>query len=120
MKMKMELIRKLLIYFQDNLPENFSERSDFINISNYTKEEIIYHVALLKDKGYIDAKCFYESNLEICDVRRLTFDGNQLLGLMKDQRTWGILRTALKDTIVVLPLLAPYIAPLVPKLLGLP
>jgi hypothetical protein len=57
MKMDMELIRKLLIYIQDNIEIDGFDRSDTIKIEGYSKEQIIYHVALLNDNGYIQATC---------------------------------------------------------------
>jgi hypothetical protein len=120
MKMDMNLIRELLIYFEQNLNGGDYELASTITIPKYTSEQILYHVPLLIDGGYIDYKDLSRGAIRDFWITRLTLEGHQFLGLIRDNRTWGILKTVLKDTLVALPLLAPYIAPLVPKLLGIP
>jgi hypothetical protein len=120
MKMNMGLIRDLLIYFQDNLDlDSGPIYAREITIKKYTTDQIMNHVALLIDAGYIDYADASAMDHHDYFVRRLTFEGHQFLALIEDKHVFEILGKVLKGTLAALPVLSPYIQPYIPQLLGL-
>lgn len=117
MKMNMHLVRDLLVYLETfNLNE--AENAKEIQLKNYTNDEIVYHIALLVEGGYIDAVDVSSMSGVNFIIKRLTFDGHQFLALMQDKHLYEILGKVLKGTINALPVLLPYIQPYIPQLLG--
>ena len=89
MKRDMDLIRRLLLY----LEEKQSSRPEAnVCVQGYSKEEIVYHLALMAQAGYID----YEAFGSISNPNRLievvpgslTWEGHELLETMRDAEIW--------------------------------
>ncbi len=121
MKMDMDLIRDLLIYFENTLKVGGDfELASSIRIPEYTNEQIMYHIPLLIDGGYIEViniGTMYERDFWI---KRLTLDGHQLLELIKNDTFWNHVKDAFeKIGLETIPTVIPIVAPRILNMLGL-
>lgn len=84
MKRDFELLRKLLLDIE----------GDVVDISSYSKEQILYHKALLLEAELADGlKPHYSSReySEIPDrviIRRLTWEGHNFIDAIRDEGRW--------------------------------
>ena len=88
MKRDMELIRQILFNVENKIDNVVIEN---LEVSDYDKEEIAYHCALLYEAGLIS---YYEGEYadgEICDfiIGRLTWDGHELLDKIREDTVWN-------------------------------
>ena len=81
MKRDMDLIRTILQRI---------ESDQDLTIEGYGSEEILYHIALLKDAGFIDASLATGESGQIVGaaVQRLTWDGHGFLDAARDDTLW--------------------------------
>jgi len=81
MKRDMDLIRKILQRI---------EADQDLNLDDYSTEEICYHVALLKDAGFLEAFLSTGESGDITgvSVTRLTWQGHDFLDATRDDTLW--------------------------------
>jgi len=94
MKRDMDLVRKILFeveklpHFDKKLPRGVKIHNE-IHIDGYTKEEIAYHIALLKEADLIDAKHIgTQHNKDFWKPIRLTWEGHEFLDAARDNTRW--------------------------------
>ncbi len=104
MKMKPELLRKILIWVEKSLPDGnkLYEATD-ITIPHYTQEEINLHVDLLMDGGY-----FHTTDNRL--IFRLSLNGYQLLDMIRKDTVWKKVQKSLADIgMQAIPVLIPIV-----------
>jgi hypothetical protein len=87
MKRDMDLIRKILLK---------QEGEEAVNLSEYTQDQINYHIVLLIEVGFLDGKIMYSSRGrqfggKIPDktyVTRITWAGHEFLDQARNNTTW--------------------------------
>jgi hypothetical protein len=88
MKRDLQLIRKILLEIEDksdghsivSLPETRKE---------YTNDQIQYHLKLLSDAGYIEAKDASASNDLVIFPITLTWEGHEFIDEARDEKIWN-------------------------------
>ena len=84
MKRDFELLRKLLLDIE----------GDVVDVSSYSKEQILYHKALLLEAGLADGPKAHYSSREFSDIpdrviiRRLTWEGHNFIDAIRDEGRW--------------------------------
>lgn len=88
MVLKHDCVRKTLLYLENNLMlDSFISTQD-MTIDNYSKEDIVYTIKMLKNAGYINAQfCGYDDQ-QIYYVSSLTWNGHQFLDNIRDNTVW--------------------------------
>ena len=88
MVLKHDCVRKVLLYLEKTLTlDSFISTQD-IQINDYSKEDIIYTIKMLKDAGYVNAQfCGYDDQ-QIYYVSSLTWSGHQFLDNIRDNVVW--------------------------------
>jgi len=97
MKRDMELVRKLLLYIEENYKDEVL-RSPQINIEGYSRQEISYHLRLMADGGLInvlDSVALKDGTYD-CAIEGLTWRGHEFLDLVRDEGAWSNVKGALK------------------------
>jgi len=97
MKRDMELIRKLLIFF-DEKPE--PHHVQVPPIEAYDELAIKYHLVLLHDAGYLRCEVVKSSTSDrtIYVVPfDLTWEGHEFLDRIRDQHIWNEVRKQIRD-----------------------
>ncbi|GEO43270.1 hypothetical protein SAE02_74180 [Skermanella aerolata] len=90
MKRDMDLVRKLLFYFEDK--QSFSVDQN-VTIDGYSEDEIAYHLVLIAQAGFID----FEPQRSSSNPDRiykvypfgLTWKGHEFLENAKDENLWN-------------------------------
>jgi hypothetical protein len=122
MKLDTELIRDLLIYFEETLPDK--KRwvvASSIKLEGYTSHQIMSHIPLLLDCEYIKASSQSADNMTDYFISRLTMNGHQFLDLIRNDNLWKHIKTLLgKIGLEALPILTTYLMPIIKQQLGLP
>lgn len=85
MKLNNELIRDILIYIED-VTDGVKPVYKEIKIEGYTQSEIIYHLRLLTDGGYV-SQCQATIGNPIC-FKGLTWKGHEYLESIRDRYIW--------------------------------
>jgi hypothetical protein len=80
MERNKDLIKELLVYLELKTDGHTPIQAADIRISNYTTTEIVYHLHLLLDKKYIEARIAGVS----ISVTRLTYDGHDFLDTIRN------------------------------------
>ena len=89
MKLEMDLIRGILLWCNDNLPEN-SIASSEIAISGFTKNQITFHIRLLADEGFIKVIDAGSNGDRFgCIPVHLTMRGYEFLESTKNDTIWN-------------------------------
>lgn len=96
-KRDMELIRKLLLHIEENTGGK-RLRSTEIELDDYEKDEIGYHLKLLIDAGFTDAICSTAARDEFpeCLIKGLTWVGHDFLDSVRNDGVWGHVKNAIK------------------------
>jgi predicted transcriptional regulator len=82
MKRDMDLIRNILL----ELEKKESATSWVtISIDGYTDDQVNYHIGLLSEAGFIEAKKYSDG---LCMVRNLTWKGHEFLENAKNDTIW--------------------------------
>jgi Hypothetical protein (DUF2513) len=99
MKLEPDLIRELLIYVETHATDPISELEEIV-IAGWTAATIQYHVILASEANFIVADI-----VEVPDgenekithisytVSRLTFQGHEFLGTVRDSKHWKAIKT---------------------------
>lgn len=65
-------------------------------IKGYDENTVSYHMLLLHEAGLIEARCQEHPNAGIfCLARRLTWEGHELLDVMRSKGLWSRIKTML-------------------------
>jgi hypothetical protein len=93
MKRDFELVRKLLIEL---------EGEDSVDLSPYTKEQVNYHKALIKEAGFAEGTIHYPSTHQtdvpdLAMLKRLTWEGHEFLDKAKNDTVWNKAKAIIKD-----------------------
>lgn len=83
MKRDMDLIRQILFKVEDAPDFNFPV---LLKITEYSEEEITYHVKLLAQAGYIDARSIGQDQWR---PLALTWQGCEFLDAARNDEHWG-------------------------------
>jgi hypothetical protein len=122
MNLEMDLIREILKWCNDNLPDNEKEYiTNEIDIPNFTVDQIDFHFKLLIDAGYINGTY----NIDLTDTfncipLHLTLGGYEFYESTKDDTIWnGMKDVAGKIGIQIITDAIPIFLQIVSKQLGL-
>ena len=81
MKRDMDLVREILIAIEE---ENLD-----LNDLEYDQDQIYLHVELMKEYGLVEAVIIrIRDIIEICSVKRLTWEGHDFLESARDESIW--------------------------------
>lgn len=94
MKRDLDLIRKILL-----AAESDSGQHNFVTlkIEGYTREEISYHVGLLKEAGLINAVVFSGDDQRTWYATGMTWQGNEFLDVIRNDTRWNKLKEMVKE-----------------------
>lgn len=89
MKRDLELIRKILLEIEEMDNDEKIRDSDII-IEGYSENEIVYHVKLLIEAGYLNGGLFSTIGVKRCPyiVKGLTWEGHDFIGMAKNDKVW--------------------------------
>ena len=98
MKRDMDLVRSILIQVEDAGAECESGCLEFMG---HSQAEVYYHIELMQQKGLIDAtvKRDWGGSIIYATITGLTWDGQDFLDSMRDDRVWSRSRKAIKETV---------------------
>ena len=87
MKRDMDLVRKILLHIEANQDGKIT-----LDIPDYPQEEIYSHVALMEEKGLVEATISRAvgslDRIEVCAVKRLTWEGHDFLDASRNDTLW--------------------------------
>lgn len=96
MKRDFDLIRKILLYVE----ENHKEGSLMINkLEDYDNQTLIFHCKLLKDQGLIKGRAleYLTPGNDEFQCFGLTYDGYEFLDKIRDINTWNKIKKYAKE-----------------------
>lgn len=96
MNLEPELIKEILEWSEQNLPEKEYFTASELKIKKYTSAQIIFHVGLLIDNKYIKAFDASADNRKDYLLLSLTMDGYQYLNLLKS-KAWNTAKALLHE-----------------------
>ena len=122
MKLDTDLIRKVLLWCEDKLPDKErSYQASEIEIKGYTSDQILYHVALLVDGEYLKVIDASAGSYKDYFIERLTYDGAQFLEIIKSNTVWKKFKEKAKELgLPTVQVILPILVDLLKKQLGLP
>lgn len=117
----MDLIRDILIWGENNLPEKCGFHTSKLIFPGFTSEEIGFHIKLLVDNGFIEAIDVRASGDKTSYLlNNLTWNGYDFLGAMKSDTVWNGMKEAAQSMgIQAIKLAFPIIVQLLAKQAGL-
>lgn len=97
MKRDIELVRKLLLYIEENFTYDVLH-SSLIELEGYSAQEIGYHLKLMADGGLIDTMGggSTDSRTYECGINGMTPYGHDFLDSVRDEGVWSNVKAALK------------------------
>jgi len=119
MKRDMDLIRKILLYIEENIyPHNPGE----VKIEGSSQYEVAYHLKLLDDAGLIFANDVSDSSGPDFIVLGLTWQGHEFIEAARDNKRWEKAKTTILKKVGSLSfsLLNEFLVKLMTSQLGLP
>lgn len=90
----MDLIRDILSYIEENISVNNPTN---VILSDYTTEEISYHLQLLDDAGMVRIKDESDSSGLDFWVYGLTWNGHEFLEAAKNKNIWETAKKYVKE-----------------------
>jgi hypothetical protein len=94
MKRDMELIRKILIYIQDNHDGGYetlkipTSEGSLPFLEGYNFNTLIYHLDLLFNAGLVKKLGDDEAALGLFEIEGLTWQGHEFLDAIRDETVW--------------------------------
>ena len=89
MKLNVDCIRDLLLYFEENLDPNDSYQMEFNELPSYSSQDIYYCTIQLLDAGFIDGKNHaIKSSFPLIIVNRITWNGHEFLDNIRPKTIW--------------------------------
>ncbi|MGE0703605.1 MAG: DUF2513 domain-containing protein [Vicinamibacterales bacterium] len=88
-----DLIRKLLVYFDEKLDYTYTPVPSMG--PEYTDDQVTYHCLLMYQAGLLDAEPESSKTGRVIRVRPfgLTWDGHEFLGKIRDDSRWQRIKT---------------------------
>lgn len=98
MKRDMDLVRSILLQVEAADNECESGQLDFMG---HSQAEVYYHIELMQQRGLIDAtvKRDWSGSVIYASITGLTWDGQDFLDAMRDDRVWARSKKAVKDAV---------------------
>lgn len=98
MKRDLDLVRSILLKVES--AENEIELME-LQDEVHTTSVVVYHLGLLEACRLIDAKFFRDMNGKVIDatVFGLTWDGQDYLDAMRDDRVWAKTKSAIRNSV---------------------
>jgi len=99
MKRDPELIRKLLIFFEDKKDDTLVDAKS-VNIDNHDEDTIRYHMVLMCEAGFLSCEPTNSSTSDrLIDALpfRLTWKGHEFLDAARNDTTWSKAKEMLKS-----------------------
>lgn len=97
MKRDMDYIRELLLKIEKS--EDYLTKDDCL-ICNKKMSEVEYHIWLLKEAGFINGIFINADNhLHEVIIKALTWDGQDYLDTMRDDKVWDQAKKVVKKTL---------------------
>jgi hypothetical protein len=100
MKLEPNLIKAILEWGEDNLPERRGLNSKNLEIGQYSSEKITFHIQLLYENGYLDCIDASSQSGNQYLLKNLTMNGYQYLYLLKG-KAWIKAKGIMKDIGVI-------------------
>lgn len=101
MKLEPDLIKKILEYCEDKLPDKQSLcSSEDMIIPNYDSKQIQFHTKLLMNEGYLVGSIQPSDNDYECLVSYLSMNGYQYLNLLRS-KAWNTAKSLIHETGVI-------------------
>jgi hypothetical protein len=121
MKYDMDLVRKLLLWCEDNLPDKVnSVRARDLIIDAYSPDQIVYHVGLMTEAGFLKVIEAHSFGGENYLIQRLTYSGVEFLEGIKSDTVWnGVKEESEKIGIKIFTSVIPVILQIISKQAGL-
>jgi Hypothetical protein (DUF2513) len=95
MRRDFELLRLLLLELEGEEP---------LDLSTYTREQINYHKAMIKEAGFAEGTIHYPSGKtdrtdvpDLAILRRLTWEGHEFLDKARSETVWNKAKTIIKE-----------------------
>ena len=106
MKRNLELIRHILLTFEEqHNGKNKIVNADFYS-DDYTPEEVSYHLTLLYDDSYIKATPIRMAgtHLDCYSDHSITMEGHDYLDSVRDKKVWDATKKKIGDQLTSAPL----------------
>ena len=107
MKLDHDCVRDLLLYLEDNLKYRGKIVINNLDLSPYTKDELMYCADRLIEANYINANIGW--NIDCChiiSVDSISYQGHQFLDTIRDKNIWDETKSkASKFASISLPIL---------------
>ena len=98
MRLNHDCIRELMLYIEDNIKYS-SDTIAFTpmcnNFSNYTENELVYHINMLYQAGFIQKPT--SAGRTIALVPSLTWTGHEYLDNIRDKTAWQMVKDGAFD-----------------------
>jgi hypothetical protein len=88
MKVDYDLIRYMLLKIEESDVDTLLDVSYFVN-DQYSKEQIFYHLQLLLDCSYVEARLLVAVDVKDFKIIRMTMQGHQYLDSIRDSKIWN-------------------------------
>lgn len=85
MKRDMEVVRKILVIIAESEKKNFDER---INIPGVTRDEVEYHLEIMRDANILKGNLAYGDNRLIYHSLSLSWHGNDFYETFQSDGRW--------------------------------
>ena len=98
MRRDMDLVRSILLQVE---AADGSRESGELDFMGHTVEEVYYHIELMQQRGLIDAtiKREWGGSVVYASIGGLTWDGQDFLDAMRDDRVWSRAKKAIKESV---------------------
>lgn len=101
MKLEPELLKMILVWCEENLPDDKGSWDDSsLNFKQFTRQQIQFHAKLLCENGYLDYIDTSTQSGFSCILNHLTMNGYQYLHLMKS-KAWNIAKGLVHEVGVI-------------------
>lgn len=98
MKLDTELLKKILIWCEDNIPdENKSFQASEVQFEGYTPFQTMFHIKKLVESGYILAYDSSTGRYTEYIFEELSLEGYELLNIMKNDTVGAKIKKVLSD-----------------------
>lgn len=95
MKRDMELVRKILLFIEENHICDSQLNSQSIRIDGFSEEQSDYHVKIMVESGLIDARQPKMIGRLLFLIDGLTWYGHEFLDAVRDEGVWNHTKKAL-------------------------
>jgi len=101
MKLEPDLIKEILLWCEKYLPDyEKSWKASEIEVLNFTKKEIIFHVKLLNDNDYLECIDLSDHQEHDYIINNLTLNGYQYLELLRS-KAWNTAKSLMHEIGVI-------------------